>query len=365
MGFSLAVELEDLGYDARLDRAIADLGHGLEAARVAAVDRSSVLLLGLGEPALGKPSGRWRHEGMGPLGQPTVGDWAAVRVDRGLAVIEALLPRRSLFFRKSAGRSSAPQPIAANVDVILVVTDVDRDFSPRRLERYASAAIAGGAEPVVVVNKADLPHDPDELSTTIEQVLGQRRCVFVTTRRDDGLVPLLDEMAPRRTYALVGSSGVGKSTILNRMLGEERQSTLDVREADGKGRHTTTRRELVATPTGALVIDTPGMREFGIVDAHEGVAEIFADIEEIAGGCRYRDCTHHGEPGCAVERASAEGIVPAARVQSWIDLQDELALNEQRATESKPSNAKKRWKSINKEARRMRRLHGKLGMKDR
>jgi ribosome biogenesis GTPase len=357
-------DLGTLGFGPFFARAL-DLDDGHAPMRVAAADRSTFLLLGDTEPVQAVLSGRWHLEGYGELGRPAVGDWVAVRTDGSSHVIEGLLPRRSLFTRKTSGRSSAPQAIAANVDTVLVVTDVGPDFSPRRLERYASAAIAGGAMPVVVLNKSDLEHDADDLGASASAAVPQAEVVFTSTVSENGLSALEPHLLPGTTVALVGSSGVGKSSIVNAILGEARQETAEVRTHDGKGRHETTRRELIVAPCGAIVIDTPGMREFGLHGAGEGLAEVFADVVEIARGCRFRDCTHGGEPGCRVSEACEEGLLPEGRVRSYLDLQAELALNEERLEERQAGNVKRRWKSISKEVRRMHRLHRKLGLKDR
>ena len=337
----------------------------LTRARVAAADRSTFLLLGPGEPVLAVLPGRWRYSGFGALGLPVVGDWVTVREEGTSRVIEAIEPRTSMFLRKAGGRSSAAQPVAANVDVVLVVTDVDHDFNPRRLERYASAAIAGGARPVVVLNKSDLPHDADSLLDETRNAIPGIEAIFTSATAEDGLATLEPVLEPGSTVAFVGSSGVGKSSLTNRILGDARQETREVRGSDGKGRHVTSRRELMVAPSGVCVIDTPGMREMGVYEAGAGVAEVFADVLEVAAGCRYRDCSHTGEPGCALLQAVDQGILVRERVESFLRLQDEIARNESRAAERASSNAKGRWKSIHKEARRMRRLHGKLGLKDR
>ncbi len=357
-------DLDTLGYGSPFEESI-DPGAGLEPMRVAAADRSAFLLLGRGEPVQAVLSGRWHLAGYGDLGRPAVGDWVAVRTDGTSHVIESLLPRRSLLTRKTSGRSSAPQAIAANVDTVLVVTDVGPDFSPRRLERYAAAAVAGGAVPVIVINKSDLPHDREDLLAAAASAVPEHEVVLTSTVSEGGLSALSPHMAPGTTIALVGSSGVGKSSLVNGILGHERQTTAEVRTFDGKGRHETTRRELVVTASGAILIDTPGMREFGIHDASEGLSVVFADVEEIAQGCRFRDCNHEGEPGCRVGEAADEGLLPLERVRSYLELRAELARNEQRSEERRTGNAKRRWKAIHKGAREMRKLHGKLGLKDR
>jgi len=361
---AIMIDLGTLGFGPFFARSL-DLDAGLEPMRVAAADRSTFLLLGGDEPVQGVLSGRWHLEGYGELGRPAVGDWVAVRTDGSSHVIEALLPRRSLLTRKTSGRSSAPQAIAANVDTVLVVTDVGVDFSPRRLERYASAAIAGGAVPVMVLNKSDLEHDREELLGAASAAVPDREVAFTSTVSEGGLTALEPHLLPGTTVALVGSSGVGKSSIVNAILGEERQETAEVRPSDGKGRHETTRRELIVAPCGAIVIDTPGMREFGIHGAGEGLSEVFADVEEIARGCRFRDCTHGGEPGCRVAAACEAGLLPEERVRSYLDLAAELARNDERLDERQAGNAKRRWKDIHQDARRMRKLHRKLGLKDR
>ncbi len=282
---------------------------------------------------LANTSGRLRHEAVGGLDYPAVGDWVAVRPPAGAAhsqaTIQAVLPRRSSFVRQSAGRRVEEQVVAANVDTVFLVAGLDGDFSPRRLERYVTAAWDSGARPVLLLNKADLAADPAGREALLAEVAAVAQGVpahLVSARTGEGMEQLAPYLEPRRTLALLGSSGVGKSTLLNRLLGAEVQRTGDVRESDDRGRHTTTHRELFVAPGGWLVVDTPGMRELQLAEGEEGIQAAFVDIEELAARCGFRDCRHAGEPGCAVAAAVAEGTLAAERLASYHKLQKELAL---------------------------------------
>jgi ribosome biogenesis GTPase len=333
-------------------------------ARVAALERGAVVVLGAG----GDPrsfavarDGRSRRDG---LDAPAVGDWVALRASAGELVVEHVLPRSSYFVRKEAGRRTAAQMVAANVDRVLVVTAIGDDLSPGRIERYLAAIWAGGAEPVVVINKRDRPHDTAEVRAIVQASAPGVQVVSTSTVTDGGTDELTPLLVPGSTIALVGSSGVGKTSLLNRLLGDGQLATGAVREGDDKGRHTTTRRELHWLPSGALVIDTPGMREFGLWDAGAGLSAAFADIEELAARCRFTDCTHAHEPECAVLEALERGVLLPDRLARYHRLAREIAHVEARAGERPGREGKQRVKNIARGMRERLKINRKLGLKD-
>jgi ribosome small subunit-dependent GTPase A len=309
----LVIPLPDLGWRP----ALADqLPAGTEPARVVRVDRGRLGVL--------TPKGERRvHPGAGlyadpALAGPAVGDWVALRDE--LAV--ALLPRTSAFVRTGAGRTSAAQVVAANLDVVLVVDALTADPRLRRVERYLAVAWSSGATPVVVLTKADLCDDVDAgVEAVREDALGVD-VLPVSSRTGEGVDVLRAVLRPGRTAAMVGPSGVGKSSLLNALAGEPVAGTREIRE-DGRGRHTTTARELHLLPGGALLVDTPGMRELALHDDAEGVATTYADVAELAADCRFRDCAHGGEPGCAVAAAIDDGRLDPARFLGWRKLRAE------------------------------------------
>jgi ribosome biogenesis GTPase len=273
-------------------------------------------------------AGRLKHRAASRAELPAVGDWVVVRrrQDEERGAIVAVLPRRSRFSRRMAGHVTAEQVVAANVDLIFIVMGLDPDFSPRRLQRYLLLARESGAAPVVLLTKPDLAPDLPGQAAEVAAVSGGAPVHVLNPRRDEGLEQVAAYLTPGRTGALLGSSGVGKSTIINRLIGEDVRKTRDVRESDSKGRHTTTHRELVVLPNGGLIIDTPGMRELQLWDVDEAVRETFDDIEALGTTCHFTDCRHRGEPRCAVKAAVAEGRMPAERLESYLKLQDELAV---------------------------------------
>ncbi len=261
--------------------------------------------------------------------RPVVGDFVAYELpdedaaaDRPV-VIEEVLPRLSQFVRKRARQELRQQVLSTNIDRVFLVTALDAEFNVRRIERYLALAHESGAAPVVVLTKPDLCDDVPARLAEAREVTGDVPVLVVEPRTGAGMDDVLELLEPGDTAALLGSSGVGKSTLINRLLGEERQLAGEVRK-DGKGRHTTTTRQLRQLPSGALVIDTPGMRELGLWDADEGVRETFADVEAVAADCRFRDCTHRDEPGCAVREAVQAGRLDLARVEALRKLREEL-----------------------------------------
>lgn len=279
-------------------------------------------------------SGRLRHAAADPTELPAVGDWVALEpaVDGADdARIVAVLPRRSAFLRHAPGDRSEAQVLAANVDTVFLVAALTRDLNPRRMERYLGAAWASGASPVVVLNKADLCADIGSAVRRIEGVAPGVPVVAVSAVARDGFDRLTPHLVAGRTVALLGSSGVGKSTLVNALLGEERQLVRATREDDERGRHTTTSRELIRLPGGSLILDTPGMRSLALWD-DEGIERAFADIEALAVACRFNDCAHDREPGCAVRSAIEAGELASARLESRRKLERELHALELRTT---------------------------------
>ena len=272
-------------------------------------------------------AGRLKHRARGRAELPAVGDWVAVRKrpeeDRG--VIMGVLPRRSAFTRRAAGEPTGEQVVAANVDVVFVVMGLDRDYNVRRLERYLVMARESGASPVILLTKPDLCPDLSAYLREVTSLAGDVAVHVVNAKLGEGLEQLRGDLGPGTTAALLGSSGVGKSTIINRLVGADVQRTREVRASDSRGRHTTTHRELVVLPGGGLIIDTPGMRELQLWDAGESVRQTFDEIEALAASCHFSDCRHRNEPRCAVKAAVAEGQVSADRLESYIKVQDELA----------------------------------------
>lgn len=258
---------------------------------------------------------------------PAVGDWVAVRrrENETRLDIHAVLPRRTKFSRRAAGEEQIEQVVAANVDAVLLVSGLDRNYNPARIQRFLVAARESGADPVIVLNKIDLHPNPAAVQAEIELLLPGVPVILTSTVKRRGLQALQKIAQPGVTLALLGSSGVGKSTLANALARDEFLPTGEVRDKDSKGRHTTTRRELVRTPTGALLIDTPGLRELQLWTADDGVAEAFADIAALALRCRFTNCQHQQEPGCAVRAALEAGTLPAERLAHYRKLRGDHA----------------------------------------
>ncbi|MCC6349401.1 MAG: ribosome small subunit-dependent GTPase A [Candidatus Eisenbacteria bacterium] len=348
------MSLSSLGWNARFETAFAPhRAAGLTPARVAREDRDRYVVLDEGGARSAELAGRLRHEARSRAELPAVGDWVALRPGAASsAVVHALLPRTSAFVRKVAGGNTEEQVVAANVDTVFLVSGLDGDFNPRRIERYLASAWDSGAEPVVVLNKADLASDPGALIAATEAVAPGVAVVALSALEGRGVGTLARWLAPGRTVALLGSSGVGKSTLVNALLGEPRQATGGVREDDSRGRHTTTHRELVPLPGGALLLDTPGMRELQLWGDESGLGEAFPEIAELARRCRFRDCRHEREPGCEVLAALERGELDAERHASWAKLQRELAWLAARQDARARSEAASKWKAISKSMKR-------------
>jgi ribosome biogenesis GTPase / thiamine phosphate phosphatase len=354
---------EGIGWDPGWAAAFAPFAAaGRRPARVVAVHKDASVVRdrqGLDGPAT--VSGRFRFDALASSDFPAVGDWVALEPPTvgasadDPATIIAVLPRRSAFVRsaadanrRTAGHLVDEQVIASNVDVAFLVAGLDADFNLRRLERYLAVAWSSGVAPVIVLNKADIARDLDGRLVAVGAIAPSVPIVVLSALTGDHLADLGAHLVPGHTSVVLGSSGVGKSTLVNALLGEQRQATADVRADDSRGRHTTTHRELFALPGGALLIDTPGIRSLEVAGADEGVDTAFDDIAELAAGCRFTDCRHESEPGCAIRRALDAGTLGSARIESYRKLERELAHVERKGDPRAQAAERRRWRTIHK-----------------
>lgn len=354
--------LESLGYGdffARQLTALRGREPRLVPARVTAEGQSSFGLAGC-RAEIGELPGRVRREA-GAAGRPVVGDWVAVldAAPPARAQILHVLDRRTALVRRAAGTRTEEQVVAVNVDVFFIVTSANRDLNERRLERYLAAVWNSGARPVVVLNKVDLVDDSAPLLATIGQSALGVPVVAASAASGEGLDALREHIGPGTTVGFIGSSGVGKSTIVNRLVGSERQATGGLRD-DERGRHTTTGRQLILLPEGGVLVDTPGLRELGLLDdAGGGLDASFPDVARLAEHCRFRDCAHEEEPGCAVTAGVAQGTLPAERLEAYRKLMREIAAAERKRDPALASRSKARSKAIHKAQRQRAKLDPK------
>lgn len=346
--------LEALGYSPRWQALLEPhLSAGLVPARVLRSDRGSALAATAAGVVRAEPSARLLKSSEGPGDLPVTGDWVALLAPDDLDVprIEAVMPRSSAISRGDPGRSSERQVLAANADVVFVVHPIADEPNLRRIERELSLAWDSGAVPVVVLTKADLSSDVEAARASVESVSFGVDVLVTNALAGDGVEPLLGYVAGHRTAALIGPSGAGKSTLINSLLGETRQATREVRVSDGRGRHTTVARELVQMPAGGLLIDTPGLRALGLTGSAEGILSAFPEIEEAAASCRFRDCTHTGEPDCAVTAAVESGAIPSERLESYHKLVREAEVVAARTDARLRAQEERKRKDISKAAK--------------
>jgi len=352
------MNIESLGWHAFFEEHFAPFREeGLLPARVGCEHRGAYVVYGEHGELLAEVSGRFLHDAHGRSDFPAVGDWVAIepRAEEARATIRALLPRRGAFSRKIAGAETQEQVVAANVDTAFLVSGLDgvRNFNLRRIERYLTLAWESGATPVIVLNKTDVCEDVEARVREVEAVAFDVP-IHPTSATDRlGLDALRGYLAPGQTCAFFGSSGVGKSALINVLLGGERQDVGEVREDDGRGRHTTTRRELILLPTGGIVIDTPGMRELQLWSDEGTIDGAFADVEELAAQCRFTDCTHQTEPGCAARQAVEDGALEPGRLQNYLKLQREVERLARRKDQRARQMEQEKWKKIAKWQRQM------------
>lgn len=340
--------LASLGYDEFFATQIAALGRDdWVPARIASEGQSTFRLRGCCAPQ-GDLVGPLKRARKGE--RPIVGDWVAVSDDDERALVERVLERRTALVRRAAGTLAEPQVVAVNIDTFFVVTSANRDFNERRLERYVAAVWNSGAAPVIVLNKTDLAPDLDSLLEAIGRVAIDVPVVRASAITGEGLDALRESIAPGRTVGFVGSSGVGKSSLMNRLLGHELQAIGGLRD-DDRGRHTTTSRLLVELPAGGVLIDTPGMRELGLLDDVGGIEMSFSDVAGFAVVCRFRDCSHQREPGCGVLAAVESGALAAARLESYRKLTREIAAHGRARDPILAGRAKQQVKALHRSLR--------------
>jgi ribosome biogenesis GTPase len=326
---------------------------GYEVGRVILEHKHLYRILGENGEWLGELSGKSRYEATRREDYPAVGDWVWMTPLPGeqRVIIHDIMKRKSKFSRRAAGSTVEEQIVATNIDRVFLVMALNLDFNVRRLERYLLLAYESGAAPEIVLTKKDLCDDIAARFMEVEAIAPGVPIYTVNSLEDDGIESILSTLKPGETIALLGSSGAGKSTLLNSLYGEQKQKTGAARDGDDRGKHTTTHRELIVLPCGSLMIDTPGMRELQLWDSSESMHAAFQDIDELAASCRFGDCGHHGEPGCAIQQALEAGTLDDARWNSFLKLQKELAYTERKADAGAARAEKERWKKIHKQLR--------------
>jgi ribosome biogenesis GTPase len=349
----MPLDLTSLGWTARRDEEFAPFAvRGLLPARVSLEHTHIYRVLTAEGERLARVVGRLRHHATARADYPAVGDWVAIQPDRdgGDVRISAILARTSRFSRRAAGDVTEEQIVAANIDTVFLVTGLDGNFNPRRLERYLVVAWESGATPVIVLNKSDLSADPGGRVDEVRQLAPEVEVFAVSCKIPSSLDPLRKYLEHGRTGALLGSSGVGKSTIVNRLIGRDLLPTREVRDWDSRGRHASKNRQLVLLPGGGVIIDTPGMRELQLWETGQAIEGTFADIEALAADCRFRDCRHRAEPGCAVLAAQAAGTLAPERLASFHKLADEQRHQESKQDERARIQEKRQSRILTKAA---------------
>jgi ribosome biogenesis GTPase / thiamine phosphate phosphatase len=349
------MKLELLGWNEIFEgdfRSIAQ--EGAVSGRVVREDRGLYSVVTSDGERQGEISGGFRYAHQRPEEFPSVGDWVVTEPISGEAKVRIVevLPRRTVFKRNAAGRTSDVQIVAANVDIVFLVVGLDFDFNPRRTERFITLAIESGARPVIVLNKADLADEIDDRVREIEGVSMGLPIEVVSATEGNGIARLRGYIKPSKTAVFLGSSGVGKSTIVNALAGDAVMATGVVRTDDSRGRHTTTHRELIILSSGGMLIDTPGMREIQLTGDIDNIAETFADIDALAHACKFRNCQHGEESGCAIGKAIDSGELDRKRYNSYLKLQREMVYNERRVNESTTFEQRRRSKELSKTYKR-------------
>jgi len=326
-------------------------GNGLLPARVAVEHKNSYVLYSKLGDLNAEKAGKFFYSALENGDLPAVGDWVVIKPIDGeaKAIIEAILPRKSKFSRKQAGVKTVEQIVAANVDTVFIVGSLNEELNLRRLERYLTLAWDSSVLPVIVLNKSDLCENIEEQISEIEQISFNTNIHIVSALENRGIDELRQYFEDNKTVAVLGSSGVGKSTLINTLCGSDRIKVSAISDYKDKGRHTTTRRELTLVPGGGLIIDTPGMREIQLWEGSAGLDEAFEDIAQLAEKCKFKDCKHESEPGCAVKHAIKEGIVDRDRFKSYRKLHNEIKYFERKNDIKAKISEKKKWKKLTSE----------------
>jgi len=324
------MKLEELGFNSHFkDQLSSYPGKNLQPARISAVHRNSYLVHNGISEIFAELAGKFFYQNDSPLSLPAVGDWVMISVfdDNNLAIVHDILPRQSLIKRKDPGKKLDYQLIAANIDFALIMQDLSTDFNLNRLERYLVMVGESGVQPLILFSKSDLVStaEMDRIVAGIDRLNNQYPWFIFSSLTGTGLEEIKGNLKPGYSYCLLGSSGVGKTTLLNILLGEERFDIREVRSTDGKGRHTTTQRQLILLANGSLLIDTPGMRELGNISAEQGIGKTFDEILSLADQCRFSDCTHTSEQGCAILEAIENGLIDQNRYENFIKISKEAA----------------------------------------
>ena len=349
------MNLEWLGWNSFFSKNLSSpLPEELTVGRVAVEHKDTYILYTEFGEVSAQVTGKMRHRSTERADLPTVGDWVivSIRSEENRATIQEILPRKSKFSRKTAGGLTQEQIIATNVDTVFIVSGLDLDFNLRRIERYLLLVWDSGANPVIILNKADLCNEVERRRDEVEAVALGVPIVVLSAIENQGLDALIPYLGIGQTVALIGSSGVGKSTLTNQLSGQVIQEVQSVRKGDHRGRHTTTKRELIILPNGGLLMDTPGMREIQLWMGSEGLQETFGDVKTLAQLCQFRNCQHEKEPGCAVQQALLDGTLDAQRFRNYKKLQQELDYISRKQDQKAYLAEKEKWKKIHKALRK-------------